>query len=48
MKKVEQIKIKKGMKVDELVREMVQEDLKHAKRNSLVKQNGYAVFDYHE
>lgn len=33
---------------DELVTEMVEEDLKAAKRDDLVKQNGFAVFDYHE
>jgi GDPmannose 4,6-dehydratase len=32
----------------ELVKEMVQEDLKSAQRDELVKQNGFAVFDYHE
>lgn len=33
---------------DALVTEMVQEDLKVAQRDALVKQNGFAVFDYHE
>lgn len=33
---------------DELVTEMVEEDLKAAKRDDLVKQNGFAIFDYHE
>jgi GDPmannose 4,6-dehydratase len=32
----------------ELVAEMVQEDLKSAKRDSLVKQHGYDAYDYHE
>lgn len=32
----------------ELVSEMVREDLKSAKRDSLVKQAGYKAFDYHE
>lgn len=33
---------------EELVVEMVREDFKSAKRDELIKQNGYAVFDYHE
>ena len=33
---------------EELVAEMVHEDLKIAKRDKLIKQNGFAVFDYHE
>lgn len=33
---------------DELVKEMVQEDLKSAKREELVKQHGYAAFAPHE
>lgn len=33
---------------DQLVSEMVFEDLKAAQRDDLVKQNGFAVFDYHE
>jgi len=33
---------------DELVREMVQEDLKSAERDELVKKHGYQVNDYHE
>jgi GDPmannose 4,6-dehydratase len=33
---------------DELVREMVQEDLKSAQRDELVKKHGYHVNDYHE
>ena len=32
----------------ELVREMVNEDLKIAKRNELIKRHGYSIFDYHE
>jgi len=32
----------------ELVAEMMREDLKSAKRDSLVKQHGYAAYDYHE
>lgn len=32
----------------ELVAEMVREDLKSAKRDSLVKQHGYDAYDYHE
>tara|TARA_B100000401_G_scaffold406964_1_gene322847 strand:- start:3021 stop:4100 length:1080 start_codon:yes stop_codon:yes gene_type:complete len=32
----------------ELVREMVNEDLKIAKRNELIKKHGYSVLDYHE
>lgn len=32
----------------QLVKEMVSEDLKAAKRDALIKENGYAVFDYHE
>jgi GDPmannose 4,6-dehydratase len=32
----------------ELVSEMVREDLKSAKRDELVKQHGFAAFDYHE
>lgn len=32
----------------ELVAEMVQEDLKSAKRDSLVKEHGYSAYDYHE
>lgn len=32
----------------ELVREMVDEDLKHAERYALVKNAGYRAFDYHE
>lgn len=31
-----------------LVREMVQEDIKSAERDELVKKHGYPVFDYHE
>ncbi|MEQ1440747.1 GDP-mannose 4,6-dehydratase [Fontimonas sp. SYSU GA230001] len=33
---------------DELVREMVSEDMKSAKRDSLVKLAGFKAFDYHE
>jgi len=33
---------------NELVSEMVREDLKSAKRDELVKKNGYATFNYHE
>jgi GDPmannose 4,6-dehydratase len=33
---------------EELVSEMVREDFKSAKRDSLVKQAGYQAFDYHE
>jgi GDPmannose 4,6-dehydratase len=33
---------------DELVQEMVQEDLKIAKRDSLIKLAGFKAFDYHE
>ena len=33
---------------EELVREMVTEDLKSAKRDSLVKLAGFKAFDYHE
>jgi len=33
---------------DELVREMVREDLKDAKRDELVKEHGYTVCDYNE
>ena len=33
---------------DELVSEMVREDLKSAERDELVKQHGYAAYDYHE
>jgi GDPmannose 4,6-dehydratase len=32
----------------ELVSEMVQEDLKSAERDSLVKEHGYSAYDYHE
>ncbi|MBM4200864.1 MAG: GDP-mannose 4,6-dehydratase [Gammaproteobacteria bacterium] len=32
----------------ELVAEMMREDLKSARRDSLVKQHGYAAYDYHE
>ncbi len=32
----------------ELVSEMVREDLKSAERDELVKQHGYAAYDYHE
>ncbi|SFH17761.1 GDPmannose 4,6-dehydratase [Nitrosospira sp. Nsp14] len=32
----------------ELVREMVREDLKSAKRDELVKKHGFAAYDYHE
>ncbi len=32
----------------ELVSEMVQEDLNAANRDSLVKEHGYSIFDYHE
>jgi GDPmannose 4,6-dehydratase len=32
----------------ELVAEMVREDLKTAKRDELIKQNGFVAFDYHE
>lgn len=32
----------------ELVSEMVREDLKSAKRDELVKQHGFAAYDYHE
>ncbi len=35
-------------KFDELVREMVEEDLKIAEKDALVKQHGYSVFNYHE
>lgn len=33
---------------DELVREMVREDLQHAKRDAMVKKAGYRTFEYHE
>jgi len=33
---------------EELVREMVQEDLKAAELDHLIKQHGYKAFDYHE
>jgi GDPmannose 4,6-dehydratase len=33
---------------DALVSEMVREDLKSAKRDELVKEHGYAAYDYHE
>ena len=33
---------------NELVKEMVCEDLKSAKRDALVKEHGYSVYDYHE
>jgi len=33
---------------DELVREMVREDLKDAKRDELVKKHGYSVCDHNE
>lgn len=33
---------------DQLVAEMVQEDLKAAERDALIKENGFTVFDYHE
>ena len=33
---------------EELVSEMVREDLKSAERDELVKQHGYAAYDYHE
>jgi len=32
----------------ELVSEMIQEDFKSAKRDELVKEHGYAAYDYHE
>jgi GDPmannose 4,6-dehydratase len=32
----------------ELVREMVDEDLKEAEKNALVQKHGYSVFNYHE
>ena len=32
----------------ELVAEMVREDLRSAERDELVKQHGYAAYDYHE
>jgi GDPmannose 4,6-dehydratase len=32
----------------ELVREMVEEDLKTAERDSLIRKHGYSVFNYHE
>jgi GDPmannose 4,6-dehydratase len=36
------------VKFRELVAEMVQEDLKAAERDELVKRHGYAAYDYHE
>ena len=33
---------------DELVREMVQEDLKTAQRDQLVRKHGFQVHDHHE
>lgn len=33
---------------NELVAEMVEEDLKSAERDALIKKNGYTVYDYHE
>jgi GDPmannose 4,6-dehydratase len=33
---------------EELVSEMVLEDFKSAKRDELVKEHGYAAYDYHE
>ena len=32
----------------ELVTEMIEEDLKIAKRIELIKKHGYSIFDYHE
>ena len=32
----------------ELVREMVEEDLKIAEKDALVRKHGYSVFNYHE
>jgi GDPmannose 4,6-dehydratase len=32
----------------ELVKEMVEEDLKIAEKDALVKKHGYSVFNYHE
>ena len=36
------------IKFKELVQEMMEEDLKHASRDSLVEKEGYKVFKYHE
>ena len=36
------------IKFKELVREMVEEDLKTAERDALVKKHGYSVFNFHE
>lgn len=33
---------------EEMVNEMIQEDLKSAERDALVKKNGFPVYDYHE
>lgn len=33
---------------EQLVHEMVREDLKSAQRDALMKENGFAIFDYHE
>ena len=33
---------------DELVKEMIQSDLKEAKRDALVEENGYEIFAYKE
>ena len=37
-----------GFTFDELVAEMVQEDLKIAKRDEIVKDHGFTVMDYNE
>ena len=39
---------KPRIKFNELVAEMVNEDLKAAERDALVKQHGYSTYDYHE
>jgi GDPmannose 4,6-dehydratase len=33
---------------EELVKEMVEEDLKIAEKDALVRKHGYSVFNYHE
>ena len=44
----EKLKWTPKVSFNELVAEMVQEDLKSAERDELVKRHGYPAFDYHE
>ena len=39
---------KRKVDFDSLVKEMVEEDLKIAEKDALVRKHGYSVFNFHE